>query len=63
MAQQHPGPLTKATLWGWNCSGVPALGIAEVLEAFLMQWVTEKIYDRRTQWCGGIGKEGNGFEL
>lgn len=63
MAQQNPVPPTKAILWRWNCSGVPALEMAEVLEAFLMEWVAEKIYDQRNQWCGGIGEESNGFKL
>ena len=26
-----------------------------------MEWITEKINDRRTQWCGGVGEEGNGW--
>ena len=56
-------PITRAALETKQCSGVSAGAVAQKLESFVMEWVTETIYNRRIQWAGGVAEKGNGFEV
>ena len=56
-------PITKAALQTQQCSGVCAWAVAQKLESFIMEWVTDTIYNRRIQWAGGFTEKGNGFEV
>ena len=41
----------------WWC--VFAWAVAQKLESFIMEWVTDTIYNRRIQWAGGFTEKGN----
>ena len=53
--------ITRAALEPQQCSGVSAWAVARKRESFIMEWVTDTIYDRRIQWAGGFTDKENGF--
>ena len=56
-------PITRADLETQQCSGVSACAVAQKLESFIMEWVTDTICNRGIQWAGGFAEQGKGFEI
>ena len=54
-------PITKSWLLGQSESGYTGWQLAEILEAFIVEWISDSMYRRRTQLSGG--ERGNGFEM
>ena len=53
----------KADLLKTHCDGVNAWTLANKLEAWLSDWFSTNLYNRRIQLAGGKAEEGNGFEI
>ena len=54
-------PITRSWLMTQSHAGFSGWEIAEILEAFLVEWLSDGLYRRRTQLCGG--EKGNGLEM
>ena len=56
-------PITRMWLESQWTLGVNAWQLSEKLECFICTWVSDPIYNRRTQLAGGEHDIGNGFEI
>ena len=63
ITEASTAPITKAALETQQCGGVCAWAVAQKLESFIMEWVTDTIYNWRIKWAGGFTEKGHGFEV
>ena len=59
--QVCPAPVRRSWLITQSHAGVSGWEIAQTLEAFLVDWLSDGLYKRRNQLCGG--EKGNGLEM
>ena len=59
--QTWPTPISKEWLMTQSHGGYSGWEISEILEGFLIEWLSDSLYKRRTQLCGGT--KGNGLEM
>ena len=59
--QKWPGPITREWLMTQSHAGYGGWEISEILEGFLIEYLSDSLYKRRTQLCGGV--PGNGLEM
>ena len=54
-------PISKGWLLNVSEGGNSGWALSEMLESFLIEWISDSMYRRRTQLSGG--EKGNGFEM
>ena len=59
--QVYTEPITKTWLIGQFEGGYSGWQLSEMLEAFIVEWISDSMCRRRTQLSGG--EKGNGFEM
>ena len=61
LVEEQTQRITKASTVPLDCMGVNAWELSIMLENVLCSWISDKLYSKRKNLCGG--EPGNGFEL
>ena len=59
--QSCQAPILRSQLIHESCCGCNGWELAQMLENFIIDWLSDGLYKRRVQLCGG--EKGNGFEM